>query len=299
MPWTAADIPDLSGKHAVVTGTGGLGYETALELARHGAQVVLAGRNPDKGAQSVRSIQSAVPRARIAFEALDLASLASVAAFAGRMIARGTPLDILVNNAGIMAPPERRTTEDGFELQFGTNVLGHFALTAQLLPLLRQAPSPRLTTVSSGAANQGAIDFADLQSTDYQPWAAYCRSKLANLMLAFELQRRGDAGGWNILSNAAHPGYARTDLIPNGPGPAFRNEELERTLSHSAADGARPQLFAATAPEAAPGGYYGPNGPRELIGDPAPAHVPPAARDAAAAARLWAAAERLTGALFP
>lgn len=291
--WTANDIPDQTGKFAIVTGTGGLGYETALELARHGAEVVLAGRNPEKGAESVASIKSAVPAAKIAFEDLDLASLQSVAAFARR---QARPIDILVNNAAVMAIPERRLTADGFEMQFGTNVLGHFALTARLLPLLRAAPAPRVVTVASMAANSGAI--ADLQSTDYQAWAAYRQSKLANLMLALELQRRSDANGWNIISIAAHPGYARTGLIDNGPGASFRNAELERTMSHSAAEGALPQLMAATMPHAQAGAYYGPTGPNEFKGPPGLAAIPPAAQNAEEAARLWRVAEELTGVSF-
>jgi NAD(P)-dependent dehydrogenase (short-subunit alcohol dehydrogenase family) len=293
--WTAADIPDQTGKFAIVTGTGGLGYETALELARHGAEIVLAGRDPAKGASSVARIKDQVPAARIVFEDLDLASLASIAAFA-RCITK--PLDLLVNNAAVMALPDRRLTQDGFEMQFGTNFLGHFALTAQLLPRLRAASAPRVTTVGSMAANSGTIAFADLQSTDYQSWTAYRQSKLANLLFAFELQRRSDARGWNILGNAAHPGYARTGLIANGPGEAFRNAELERTMSHSAADGALPQLMAATTPDAERAGYYGPTGPNEFIGPPGPAIIPPAARNAEDASRLWQCAQELTGIAF-
>ncbi|MGZ6008346.1 MAG: SDR family oxidoreductase, partial [Rhizomicrobium sp.] len=257
--WAAVGIPDQTGKFAIVTGTGGLGYETALELASRGAQVVLAGRSPAKGAESVAKILAEVPGAKIRFEELDLASLASIAAFAARMKASLPALDILVNNAGVMTPPMRRTTSDGFELQFGTNHLGHFALTAHLLPLLRAAKNPRVTTVSSGMHHIGRIDFDDLQSEKkYRPAAAYSQSKLANLMFAFELQRRSDAKGWGIMSNAAHPGYALTQLIPNGPGTRGLSYHFSRFLAlflaHSPAAGALPTLFGATSVDARPAG---------------------------------------------
>ena len=303
--WSAADIPDQSGKFAIVTGTGGLGYETTLELARHGAQIVLAGRNADKGAQSVWKIQAAVPRARVEFEDLDLADLKSVAAFAARMNARAAPLDLLVNNAGVMAFAQRRTTVDGFETQFGTNHLGHFALTARLLPLLRAARSPRVVTVSSHLHHVGKIDFDDLQALRrYTPNGAYAQSKLANLLFALELQRRSDAAGWKILSNAAHPGGAATDLIPNGPGVATRGiagwltPVMNRMLLQSPAGGALPQLFAATAPDAMPAVYYGPQHRFGLKGPPGIARMSKRTRDKAVAARLWEASEKLTGVTF-
>jgi NAD(P)-dependent dehydrogenase (short-subunit alcohol dehydrogenase family) len=298
--WTLADIPAQTGRRAIVTGTGGLGYETALALAAAGATVILAGRNETKGRGSVVRILNLHPQARISFERLDLASLASIAAFAGQMEAVREPIDLLVNNAGVMAPPQRQTTADGFELQFGTNHLGHFALTGALLPLLRAGAAPRVTTVSSGAHHTGRIDFDDLQwQQRYQPWPAYSQSKLANLLFAFELQRRSDLGGWGLLSDAAHPGYARTELIANGPG---RDSLMSRVggvllapwASQSAAAGALPQLFAATAADAKPGGYYGPSRLFELVGPPAPARVSQAARDQAIASRLWDVSEALT-----
>src|SRR5690349_4657658 len=250
--WTAANIPDQTGKFAIVTGTGGLGYETALELASRGADVVLAGRDRAKGAKSVAAIRAEVPAAKISFEELDLASLDSIAAFADRMKATHRVLDILVNNAGLMSPPQRKTSVDGFELQFATNHLGHFVLTALLLPLLRDANKPRITTVSSGMHRIGRIHFDDLQfEKKYRPVAAYSQSKLANLLFAFELQRRSDAKGWGLLSNAAHPGYALTNLIPNGPGTKGLSYQFSRLvalfLSQSPAEGALPTLFAATA----------------------------------------------------
>jgi NAD(P)-dependent dehydrogenase (short-subunit alcohol dehydrogenase family) len=302
--WNAASIPDQTGRFAIVTGTGGLGYETALELASRGAEVVLAGRNADKGAQSVRKILAEAPEAKVRFEDLDLASLASIDGFAKRIAASHATLDLLVNNAGVMTPPTRRTTFDGFELQFGTNHLGHFALTARLLPLLRAAGGPRVTTVSSGMHRIGRINFDDLQfEKSYRPAAAYGQSKLANLMFAFELQRRSDAKGWGLISNAAHPGYALTDLIANGPGTKGLNYQLSRLLglmlAHSPAEGALPTLFASTSPYAIPAGYYGPKGTFELIGAPGPARASKRSQDKAVAARLWDVSEKLTGVAFP
>src|ERR1700689_2792800 len=219
-PWSVADIPPQNGKLAVVTGaTGGLGYKTALALARAGAEVLVTGRNAVKGRVAIEQIKRAVPSAKVRFTMLDLASLASLRAFATSMLANGRPLDLLINNAGVMDLPTRRLTEDGFELQFGTNHLSHFALTGLLLPLLRKAQSPRVVNVSSLAHRGGKIDFTNLQAErKYNSWAAYQQSKLANLLFTFELQRRSDADGWGLISNAAHPGYARTELIPNGPG---------------------------------------------------------------------------------
>ena len=304
--FTVDSIPPQAGKLAVITGaTGGLGYETALALAVAGATVVLAARNPAKGADALARIRAIHPAADIRFELLDLASLASVAAFAERLNGQGRAIDILVNNAGIMALPKRQTTVDGFEAQLGVNYLSHFALTARLLPLLRAAPAPRVVNLSSLAHRSGKIDFADLQEErGYAPWKAYTQSKLAMLMFALELQRRSDAGGWGLMSNAAHPGYALTDLISNGPGANGLMGVVTRTLiapgfSHSAAAGALPTLLAATSPQARPAAYYGPDGFYELKGPPAPARIMPHAQDKAAAARLWKASEALTGVRFP
>jgi NAD(P)-dependent dehydrogenase (short-subunit alcohol dehydrogenase family) len=302
-PWTIADITSQSGRSAVVTGTGGLGLETALALAQAGAEVILAGRNPDKGAASVTRVKALVPAANIRFAALDLASLASVASFARRMAAEHGSLDLLVNNAGIMMPPRRRTTDDGFELQLGTNFLGHFALTAQLLPLLRAARAPRVVAVSSIAHRRATIRFEDLQwARGYRPWPSYGQSKLAMLLFALELQRRSDAAGWGLMSLAAHPGIARTELIANGPGlngvPKMVYGLVQPFISQSAAAGALPILFAATAPQAVAGGYYGPSGFRELKGQVGPARIMPQACDTEAAARLWELSETLTGVTF-
>ena len=302
--WTTADIPPLNGKTAVITGaTGGLGYETALALAGAGAVVVLTGRNDAKGRNAIQSIRTQFPDAKVSYETLDLASLASVAEFVARFVAAYPSLDLLINNAGVMALPQRQTTVDGFEMQFGTNYLGHYALTARLLPWLRRGHQPRVVNLSSLAHRSGTINFDDLQSTrSYVPWKAYSQSKLAMLMFALELQRRSDAAGWGLMSNAAHPGYARTDLIANGPGASGLlwqlNKSLQPLVSHSAAEGALPTLFAATSPQAEPGGYYGPNWFYELKGPPVPAKIMPQAKDTAAAARLWDISAALTGVSF-
>jgi NAD(P)-dependent dehydrogenase (short-subunit alcohol dehydrogenase family) len=300
--WTAANIPNQSGRTAVVTGTGGLGYEDALELARAGADVVIAGRSPQKGAEAVKRIREAVPSALIRFEPLDLANLHSVSAFAARLARHQGSLDLLVNNAGVMVPPERRMTADGFELQFGTNYLGHFALTAQLMPLLRKGKNARVVSLSSVAARTGQIDFDGLQAErDYKPMPVYSQSKIACLMFALELQRRSVAGGWGVTSIAAHPGVARTELLHNGPGASSvmsRIRSMAWFLFQPAAQGALPTLFAATSPEAVAGGYYGPHALSETRGYPTAAKVPPQAEDRRVAERLWRVSEQLAAVSF-
>jgi len=304
MTWTTNDIPDLSGRLAIITGaTGGLGLETALVLAGKQAEVVLAARNPAKGAEAERLIRSRHPDAAVRFELLDLASLASVRAFAERYLATGRPIDILIDNAGVMALPTRQTTVDGFEMQFGTNYLSHFALVGRLLPLLIGAKA-RVAQLSSVAHRSGHIRLDDLNyQTHYSPWSVYQQSKLAMLMFALELQRRSDAHGWGLTSVAAHPGFARTDLIANGhagkPGLFARGARLlEAVLSHSAADGALPILMAATLPDPTPGGYYGPTGFQEMKGPPGVAAIKRQAKDADVARGLWAESERLTGVTY-
>jgi len=298
--WTASDIPGQHGRTAVVTGTGGLGFETALALVRADGDVIIAGRSAAKGSEAVARIRGELSGARIRFEPLDLANLASVAAFGAKMRADLSSLDLLVNNAGVMLPPKRTLTADGFELQFGTNYLGHFALTAALLPLLRAGRDPRVVTLSSIAANDGAIDFDDLQSARaYKAMTAYNQSKLACLMFAFELQRRSEAAGWGVASLAAHPGIARTELLPNGGGRMSPQGLARRVLwflFQPAAHGAWPTLFAATDPSARGGGYYGPARMGETRGFPTTAKTPPQAADLAAAARLWTVSETLTAA---
>ena len=298
---TQVEISSQLGRTAAITGaTGGLGYETALALAKAGSEVILTGRDDRKGRSAIEKISREVAGAKVSYQHLDLASLASVADFAQRMHARHS-LDLLISNAGVMALPRRQTTADGFEMQFGTNYLGHFALTARLMPLLRRASGPRVVSVSSLAHRTGFIDFDDLQGVRvYSPWKAYGQSKLAMLMFALELQRRSDAAGWNLTSNAAHPGFARTGLFASGPGGllSLATDFAAPFFGHSAADGARPILFAATNPRAKPGAYYGPGGIGELRGAPAPALIMPRARDAAAATRLWDVSEKLASTSF-
>jgi NAD(P)-dependent dehydrogenase (short-subunit alcohol dehydrogenase family) len=298
--WNTADIPPQTGKFAVVTGANsGIGYYTALELARAGAQVIIASRNEARGLTAAAAINEKIPGKRASFEWLDLASLASVASFASRILASLPALDILINNAGVMALPQRETTEDGFEMQIGVNYLGHFALTAQLLPLLRKAAAPRAVQLSSLVHRNGRIDFADLQSEKYSGWTAYSQSKLAMLMFALELQRRSDANGWNILSIAAHPGLSKTELVANGLGNKTIFGRLTglsvAIMGQSAAAGALPTLYAATSASVVPGGcYYGPLGFQEFKGPPGVAVIKPHAEDPGVAKRLWEISEGLT-----
>lgn len=295
--WNASDIPFQDGRRVVVTGTGGIGFQVALALARAGANVIVAGRNPLKGAAAIEQIRQAIPAADVRFEAVNLACLSSVEAFGDRLRCSQNSLDLLINNAAVMTPPQRRETSDGFELQFGTNYLGHFALTAHLLPLLRRGDGPRVVSLSSVAARSGVIDFDDLQSEHgYKPMVAYSQSKLACLIFAFELQRRSKAEGWGVQSMASHPGIARTDLLINGAGERSVPGRLRRYLwflFQPAAQGALPPLFAATSADAQGGGYYGPNTFGETRGYPSSAFIPPNALNQVEAARLWAESERL------
>jgi len=302
--WTTRDIPPQSGRTAIVTGAGGLGFEDALELARAGADVILASRNPDKGAISVDRIRDDVPTARIRFEELDLADLNSIDRFAERVSGQLSRLDILINNAGVMRPVRRMETADGFELQLGTNHLGHFALTGRLMPLLKATGGSRVVTLSSVAARQGTIDFDDLQASRkaYNPMAVYAQSKLACLMFALELQRRSTASGWGVTSLSAHPGLSSTELLDNAPGAGRRVPLIYRivraVMMQAPSQGALPTLYAATDPGATSGGYYGPSGLAETRGYPGEARIPAAALDVDTAARLWAASEELTGVRF-
>jgi NAD(P)-dependent dehydrogenase (short-subunit alcohol dehydrogenase family) len=300
--WTAADIPSQEGRSALVTGAGGLGFENALALVRAGGEVILAGRNPERGAAAVARIRSEVPAAAIRFEHLDLASLKSVAALGQRLRDQRNSLDLLINNAGVMVPPKREETSDGFELQLGTNHLGHFALTGQLMPLLRKGRNARVVSLSSIVARNGAIDFDDLNAErSYRPMQAYSQSKLACLMFAFELQRRSEAAEWGVTSIAAHPGIARTDLLHNAPGRRSAMGMMRTFLwflFQPASQGALPTLFAATSPQAEPGAYYGPDRMSEARGHPVLSKVPPLALDRAAAARLWQVSEDLTATCF-
>lgn len=301
--WTAANIPPQRGKTALVTGAAGLGFETARELARAGAHVIMASRNPDRGAEAVARIQSEIPSASIRFEAVDLGSLASVSALAARVRGQIGGLDVLVNNAGVMTPPRRMETTDGFELQFGTNYLSHYALTGLLLPLLVNAGQARVVTLSSIAARGGRIDFSDLQARRrYRPMPVYAQSKLACLMFARELHRRSIEAAWGLTSIAAHPGVSRTGLLYNTPGGPSGLRRTMRGLLwfmfQPVPRGALPTLYAATSPGVEGGGYYGPDGLAELNGFPAKARVPSPARDASACERLWTVSEDLTGVRF-
>ena len=301
--WTLRDIPPQHGRTAIVTGTGGIGFEDALALARAGADVIIAGRNEAKGREAVARIRAAATRASVSFEALDLADLASVARFAARMQASRERVDLLVNNAAVMALPQRRLSADGHEMQFATNYLGHFALTARLLPLLRAGRGARVISLSSVAARQGTIAFDNLQAERrYRPMTVYSQTKLACLMFAFELQRRSDAHGWGITSIAAHPGIARTELVANGAGMVSLFGAFRVLFSHvffqSAAQGALPTLFAATAPDAKPGGYYGPDRMNEIRGNPGVAVAPKKSLDTTVAARLWEISAQLAQVRF-
>ena len=297
------DVPDLTSKLAIVTGANsGLGFGLTGRLAAAGAEVVMAVRNLEKGAAARDELLGANPEAKLRLERIDLASLDSVAEFAAARLTEGRPVDILLNNAGIMMPPQRETTDDGFELQFESNYLGHYALTARLLPLLRAAAAPRVTSLSSFMAYFGRFDWDDLQSRKYTPVRSYGLSKLAMLSFARELQRRSDLHGWGLLSDAAHPGFTRTNLQTTGPrrGKAPRPpREYRRTPFWQLIEtGILPALYAATSPDAAPGGYYGPDGFLGLTGGSHRAREPRAARNAADAARLFDESARLSGVTF-
>jgi NAD(P)-dependent dehydrogenase (short-subunit alcohol dehydrogenase family) len=289
----------------VITGANsGIGFEAALALSRKGAELILPARTQAKADDAAARILAQVPNAQLHPEILDLAVQASVHAFAKRVIERfpGQSLDLLINNAGVMALPTRELTADGFERQFATNYLGPFALTALLLPSIKQRPGSRVVTVSSGASNQGKIEFDNLQSERvYKPmFQAYAQSKLADLIFARELQRRLTAAGSPILSTAAHPGYAVTNLQADHVriGLKVLMAVMKPFLSQDAAHGALPTLYAAVAAEAAAGGYYGPDGFAELKGYPTAAPIPKSALDEAVAKRLWVESERLTRVKF-
>jgi len=301
-------VPDQTGRTVVVTGANsGTGREAAERLAAAGAHVVLAVRNAEKGEKALAEILAAHPDASAEVRIVDLASLASVQAFADAL-ARDLPhLDTLVNNAGVMAPTRRFETEDGFELQMGSNYLGPFALTNRLLPLLLASPAPRVTTMSSGVANMGRIRFDDLQWTRrrYSPTRSYAQSKLADLMLARHLAQVSDRRGWPLMSNAAHPGFTQTNLQTAGASlgrdTAHRSPigSLPFVPSQLPPEGAEPMLFAAADPLAADGGYYGPSGRFGLVGPTGPAKLNRRMRDDDTAARLWAVSEDLTGTALP
>jgi NAD(P)-dependent dehydrogenase (short-subunit alcohol dehydrogenase family) len=305
--WNANDMPDLAGRNAIVTGANsGIGFHAARELAAHGADVTLAVRNADKGAQARDRVLAAAADATVTVEVLDLADLASVRSFAEHWsLAHDFGLDLLINNAGVMAIP-RRTTADGFEMQFGTNHLGHFALTGLLLPALVARPRSRVVTVSSGAHRMGRVNFDDLMGQRrYRAWGAYGQSKLSNLLFIAELQRRLDANAIPILAMAAHPGYAATNLQAVGPQMSGRNwlerpmELMNRVLAQPAEMGALPTLFAATAPGLPGNSYVGPDGFMEQRGHPRLVDRSAAAKNSGDGRRLWSLSEELTGVHYP
>ena len=295
MPWSTGNIPDLSGKTAIVTGANtGIGYETALALARKKARVVLACRSRERGERALLSIREAHPGASAGLILVDLGSLLSVRSFAAEFRSKHDRLDLLINNAGVMIPPFART-EGGLEVQIGVNHFGHFALTGLLNHLLAASPGSRVVVVSSLAHRQGRIDFENLQGErPYKPWREYGQSKLANLVFAIELQRRLERAGQETVAIAAHPGFTETDLQRHSRLLGFG----VKLWSNNAAQGALPTLYAATEEAAEPGGYYGPHGFYEAKGFPAPARVKAKARDRRTAARLWEVSEEVTGVRF-
>lgn len=305
MAWDLRQLPDQSGRTALVTGANsGLGRVMSRELARAGARVVLACRDTTRGEAAAQAIRAAVPAADVHVRRLDLADLSSIQAFAEEYTEDHSGLDILVNNAGVMAVPYR-TTADGFELQLGTNHLGHFALTGLLLGALLARPAPRVVTVTSTLHRMGHIDFTDLHGERrYRKWHAYGQSKLANLLFTYELQRRAAAAGLPLASMAAHPGYAATNLQATGPRMAgSRLQEravavTNRLLAQSDEMGALPILYAASGPELAGGSFVGPGGPLEQRGHPRLVDSSAAAKETETARRLWEVSAELTGVHF-
>ena len=306
--WTASDIPDQSGRTVLVTGgNSGLGYQTVLQLARKRAHVLLGARDLTRGQAALDQLKAETPGGHIELARLDLADLTSVERFSTEFLASGQDLDVLVNNAGVMAIPHRETTAQGFERQFGTNHLGHFALTGRLLPALIKRPGSRVVTVSSNQHKRTkGINFDDLRSErNYQPWGAYAQSKLANAMFILEFDRRLRAAGLDVISVGAHPGFASTNLQISGPrsgGTSLMAHGMgfaTRIFAQPASYGALPQLYAATAEGVHGGEYFGPDGPGEMRGHhPKLVQFSAAAHDEAAAARLWAVSEELTGVTF-
>lgn len=301
--WTAEQIPSQQGKIALITGANsGIGFQAALELARHGAHVLLGARDVTKGQTAVDRIRREAPGAGVELAELDMASLASIRTFSEKFLSGGVALDLLINNAGVMALPTREFTADGYERQFGTNHLGHFALTGLLMPALQAAEVPRVVTVASLAHRNGKIEWDNLQSErKYVPWDAYNNSKLANILFARELSRR--ASGTRLVSNPVHPGISRTSIVKNGPG--FKDPKtvvlfvLGAFITQDDAHGALPTLFAATAPEVRSGEYIGPDGMMEFKGYPTVVQPRPQALDEAVGRKLWSVSEELTGVVYP
>jgi len=305
MKWTASDIPDLKGKIAVVTGANsGLGYYTCLELARKGAHVVLAARNKEKGFAALERIKLEVPEADLQFMKLDLANLETIKHFADAFIEEYERLDILINNAGVMAIPLRRTAQ-GFEMQFGTNHLGHFALTALMTDFMELSPRARIVNVSSLMHKFGKINFEDLNSEkSYSKWTAYSQSKLANLLFTVELHNRLRQAGKHTSVMASHPGYAATNLQTRGgemegsKANVVVNNIMNAIIAQPAWKGALPSLYAATCPDAESGKFYGPSGLGSVRGYPREEKIDPKLIRPEVAKRLWEESEKLTGIKF-
>src|SRR5437588_4753242 len=302
MPWTTSDMPELKGRVIAVTGANsGLGFEASRGFAGRGARVVIACRNAAKAQDARSRILTEHPGANVELMTLDLASLVSVRRFAEELAKRTDRLDVLCNNAGVMALPRRETT-DGFEMQLGTNHFGHFALTGLVLPLMLATPDSRVVTMSSGAHKMGRIDFDDLHGKrKYGKWTAYGQSKLANLLFAYELDRRLQRKRVKAISVACHPGYSATELQSAGPkmeGSSFMERIMElgnMLLSQDAATGALPALYAATAPDVQGGDYIGPDGIGEPWGHPKKVRADARSHDPRPAARQWKVSEESTG----
>jgi NAD(P)-dependent dehydrogenase (short-subunit alcohol dehydrogenase family) len=311
-PDLTLEVPDLLGRFAVVTGANsGLGLGLAKRLAAAGADVVMAIRSRAKGETAIAEIRREWPAAKLTIRPLDLSSLKSVAALGEELAADGRPIDILINNAGVMTPPQRQETDDGFELQFGANHLGHFALTRHLLPLLRAAQAARVVTVSSIAATQRNLDFDDASAQhNYKPMRSYGMAKLAQLMFAVELDRRSTLGRWGLMSNAAHPGLTKTNLL-SGASYGRDKPTLQARLTQltwqllpfmwlEIDEGIKPTLYAAVSPDAEGGKYYGPRGFYETVrGGVTFAGVPRMARSETDMKQLWQLSEQLTGLTYP
>jgi NAD(P)-dependent dehydrogenase (short-subunit alcohol dehydrogenase family) len=300
--WTAAAMTPQAGKTALITGANsGIGYQTARELARHGARVLLGVRDAAKGEAARGRILAESPQAQVAVVPLDMASLASIRGFAGEFVASGSRLDVLVNNAGVMALPKREQTVDGFERQFGTNHLGHFALTGLLVPALLRAEAPRVVTVASLAHRNGKMEWDNLESEkSYSPWGAYNMSKLANVLFARELDHRAREAHGKLLSVAVHPGISVTNIA--GPGSDFKSRFMRlfgRFMFQNDEMGALPTLYAAIAPEVQGAQYIGPGGFAEMGGYPKVVQPRPHALDEQAGQRLWQVSEELTGVVYP
>lgn len=303
-------IPDLKNTHVLLTGgSDGIGLRIARRLASAGADLTLPVRNPEKGERALAAIREFAPAARVSLRRLDLSSLTSVAALGADLVGEGRPIHLMINNAGVMTPPVRQTTADGFELQFGTNHLGHFALVSHLLPLLSEGRA-RVTSQISIAANEGSINWDDLNwERSYDGMRAYSQSKIAFGLFGLELERRSTEGGWGITSNLSHPGVAPTNLLAAQPAMG-RNDDTRgvRVIRWLSARGilvgtpetaALPALYAATSPDAVGGGFYGPKGPGHLGGRPAQQRLYTRLRDADMARRMWDVSTRLTSSARP